>query len=114
MLLTPGVRRYPERKLSMESRRIAEWVAWSIVLAGGTMLVQAQKKEGASHSAPAPHAHSAAPHKQEHPPTREHANPAPEHPPAKSPGQAFGNHPPQTPRLPNSAAHNTLPQSGAR
>jgi len=93
---------------------------WSIVLAGGTMLLQAQKKGGASHSAPAAHEHSAAPHKQEqtpiapkkqeHTPTpvREHAGPAPEHPPAHSQGRSFGNHPPQTPRVPNSAARKSL------
>jgi hypothetical protein len=51
----------------MASRTIAEWAVWSIVLAG-TMLLQAQKKGGASHGAPAAHEHSAAPQKQEHTP----------------------------------------------
>ena len=104
----------------MASRTIAEWAVWSIVLAGGTMLLQAQKKGGASHGAPAAHEHSAAPQKQEHTPIapqkqehkpmpmREHASPAPEHPPAHSQGRTFGNHPPQTPRVPNSAARQTL------
>ena len=41
-------------------------------------------------------------------PMREHASPAPEHPPAHSQGRTFGNHPPQTPRVPNSAARQTL------
>ena len=39
---------------------------------------------------------------------REHASPAPEHPPVNSQGRTFGNHPPQTPRVPNSAARQTL------
>ena len=104
----------------MASRRIAEWAAWSIVLAGSTMLLQAQKKGGASHSAPAAHEHSAAPQKQEHTPIapqkqehkptpmREHASPAAEHPPARSQGRSFGNHPAQTPRVPNSTVRPTL------
>ena len=109
-LLTRGGWRYPGRKLSLASRRIAEWAVWSIVLAGGTIVLQAQKKGGASHGAPAAHEHSAAPQKQEHKPTpmRERASPAPEHPPAHSQGRTFGNHPPQTPRVPNSAARQTF------
>jgi len=108
----------------MAWRRIAEWVVWSVVLAGGTMRLQAQaqpqKKGGASHSAPAAHEHSATPPRQEHLPTpvREHASPAPEHPAAHSQGRTFGNHPPQTPRVPNSAGHQTivtpLPALGGR
>jgi len=105
----------------MASRRIAEWVVWSIVLAGGTMFLQAQqKKAGASHSAPAAHEHSAAPQKQEHTPIapqkqehtptpmREHASPALERPPAHSQGRTFGSHPSQTSRVPNSVARQTL------
>jgi len=91
-LLTHGVRRYLERKLSMALRKFAEWAVWSVALAGGTMLLQAQKKEGASHSAPATHEHSVAPQKQEHtpPPMREHANPAQDHPPTHSQARTFG------------------------
>ena len=104
----------------MASRRIAEWAVWSIVLAGGTILLQAQKKGGASHGAPAAHEHSATPQKQEHTPiapkkqehktapVREHASPAPEHLPGHSQGRTSANHPPQTPRVPNSAARKTL------
>jgi hypothetical protein len=108
----------------MAWRRVAEWVVWSVVLAGGTMLLQAQaqpqKKGGASHSAPAAHEHSATPPRQEHLPTpvREHASPTPEHPAAHSQGRTFGNHPPQTPRVPNSAGRQTivtpLPALGGR
>ncbi len=94
----------------MVSRRIAELAVWSIVLAGGTMRLQAQKKGGASHSAPAAHEHSAAPQKQEHKPTpvREHASPAPEHTAVHPQGRTFGNHPPQTPRVPNPGARQTV------
>jgi hypothetical protein len=79
---------------------------WSIVLTGGTTLLQAQKKGGASHSAPATHQHSAAPQKQEHTPTPMHERPSPtlEHPAPHSQGRTFGNHPPQTPRVPNPPA----------
>jgi stage V sporulation protein SpoVS len=89
---------------------------WSIVLTGGTMLLQAQKKGGASHSAPATHQHSAAPQKQEHTPTlpqrqehtptpmHERPSPTLEHPAPHSQGRTFGNHPPQTPRVPNPPA----------
>ena len=106
----------------MASRKIAKWAVWSIVLAGGTVLLHAQKKGGggASHSAPAAHEHSAAPQKQEHaptappkqehatPPVRGHSSPAPEHPSAHSQGRTFGNHPPQTTRVPNSGARPAL------
>jgi hypothetical protein len=105
----------------MASRRIAAWAVWSMVLAGGTTPLQAQKKGVASHSAPAAHEKSAAPAKQEHTPmapqkqehkptpVREHAAPPPaaEHLPAHSQGRTFGTHPPPTPRVPNSAAHHT-------
>ena len=101
----------------MASRRIAVWI---IVLAGGTMPLQAQKKGGASHSAPAAHAHSATPQKQEHAPVapqkqehtptpmRDHASLATVHPPAHPQGRTFGNHPTQTPRVPNSGARQSI------
>jgi hypothetical protein len=104
----------------MASRRIAEWAVWSVVLAGGTVPLQAQKKAGASHSEPAAHAHSAtpqkqelapaAPQKQEHTPTpmRDHASPATVHPPGHPQGQTFGNHPSQAPRVPNSGVRQTI------
>jgi hypothetical protein len=74
-----------------------------MVLAGGTMLLQAQKKAETKHSAPPAHEHTAAPKKEEHTaPVREHANPGVEHPPGNSQGRTFGNHPAQTPHAPNS------------
>jgi hypothetical protein len=74
-----------------------------MVLAGGTMLLQAQKKAETKHSAPPAHEHTAAPKKEEHTaPVREHANPGVEHPQGNSKGRTFGNHPAQTPHAPNS------------
>src|SRR5215469_222107 len=117
--LKHGVRRYLERKPSMRSRWIAEGAAWAILLAGGTTLLQAQKKGGGEtkHSAAPAHEPTPAPPKQEHTPppehakpaaehpiTRgEHASPAPEHPAAGSQGRTFSNRPAPGPRGPNSA-----------
>jgi hypothetical protein len=104
----------------MASRRIAEWAVWSIVLAGCTIPLQAQKKGGASHSAPAAHEHQAAPQKPEHAPIapqkqehkpapmKEHASPAPLHPPVNAQGRTFGNHPQQTPRVPTPTPRQSL------
>jgi hypothetical protein len=118
----------------MLSRRIAERAVWSVVLASGTMLLQAQKaqkKGGESHSAPAAHEHSAAPQKQEHTPAAPHqpeqkptpqkqehmpapkpASPATAHPAAASQGRTSGSHPAPTQRVPSPAVRQT-PVTGA-